>query len=213
MKTIAKKEKTTITIKKSTFISRIFPVKNVKEAKKIIFEVSEKYKDATHNCSAFIVTDGEGFDDDGEPGGTAGKPMLNVLKKNNLNNILAIVTRYFGGIKLGAGGLVRAYSNSVQETLSISETVYMEIYEFYEIIFDYPFIKTVDSELRKNKIRIIKKDFKEKIFYEIAIKKEGSNKIKTLKKDNSSAQANLLFKKLENEININFLKEDYLKIS
>ena len=82
MKTIAKPFQTSIDIKKSQFICRLFPAQNEKEAKEIINEISEKYKDATHNCTAYVVSDGEGFDDDGEPGGTAGRPMLNVLKKN-----------------------------------------------------------------------------------------------------------------------------------
>ena len=108
MKTIAKPFQTSIDIKKSQFICRLFPAQNEKEAKEIINKISEEYKDATHNCTAYVVSDGEGFDDDGEPGGTAGRPMLNVLKKNEMENIVAIVTRYFEGIKLGAGGLVTA---------------------------------------------------------------------------------------------------------
>ena len=79
MKTIAKPFQTSIDIKKSQFICRLFPAQSEKEAKEIIKEISEKYKDATHNCTAYVVSDGEGFDDDGEPGGTAGRPMLNVL--------------------------------------------------------------------------------------------------------------------------------------
>ena len=131
MKTIAKPFQTSIDIKKSQFICRLFPAQNEQEAKEIINKISEEYKDATHNCTAYVVSDGEGFDDDGEPGGTAGRPMLNVLKKNEMENIVAIVTRYFGGIKLGAGGLVRAYSKSVLETLSIAEIVDMELYEIF----------------------------------------------------------------------------------
>ena len=104
MKTIAKPFQTSIDIKKSQFICRLFPAQNEKEAKEIIREISEKYRDATHNCTAYVVSDGEGYDDNGEPGGTAGRPMLNVLKKNEMENVVAIVTRYFGGIKLGAGG-------------------------------------------------------------------------------------------------------------
>ena len=97
MKTIAKPFQTSIDIKKSQFICRLFPAQNENEAKEIIREISEKYRDATHNCTAYVVSDGEGYDDDGEPGGTAGRPMLNVLKKNEMENVVAIVTRYFGG--------------------------------------------------------------------------------------------------------------------
>lgn len=81
MKTIAKAVESEINVKKSQFICHLFPTKTKKESKEIILKVNEQYSDATHNCTAYIVSDGEGFDDDGEPGGTAGKPMINVLRK------------------------------------------------------------------------------------------------------------------------------------
>lgn len=172
MKTISKSYQVELEIKKSQFICRLFPAKDSTEAKEIIRTISTKYNDATHNCSAYIVIDGEAYDDDGEPSGTAGKPMLNVLKKNNLNNIVAIVTRYFGGIKLGAGGLVRAYGKSVIEALSISDIVEMEEYKTYELSFDYFNIKTIEEYIRNYNIIILNKEFSEKVNYKIAIKKE-----------------------------------------
>lgn len=168
MKTIAKLFQTSIDIKKSQFICRLFPAQNEKEAKEIIREISEEYKDATHNCTAYVVSDGEGFDDDGEPGGTAGRPMLNVLKKNEMENIVAIVTRYFGGIKLGAGGLVRAYSKSVLETLSIAEIVDMKLYEIFRFTFEYQDIKTIDSELRAKRLAIVEKQYEAQVIYFVA---------------------------------------------
>ena len=100
--------------KKSKFIAHLFPVENVEEAENIIKETKKKYYDARHNCIAYRIVDKskviEKASDDGEPSGTAGAPMLNILQKNNLANVLIIVTRYFGGILLGTGGLVRAYS-------------------------------------------------------------------------------------------------------
>ncbi|MCQ2960987.1 MAG: YigZ family protein [archaeon] len=170
MKTIAKPFQTSIDIKKSQFICRLFPAQNEKEAKEIIKEISEEYKDATHNCTAYVVSDGEGFDDDGEPGGTAGRPMLNVLKKNEMENIVAIVTRYFGGIKLGAGGLVRAYSKSVLETLSVAEIVDMELYEIFRFTFEYQDIKTIDSELRSKRLAIVEKQYEAQVIYFVASK-------------------------------------------
>ena len=168
MKTIAKTFQSSIDIKKSQFICRLFPAQNEKEAKAIIREISEKYKDATHNCTAYVVSDGEGYDDNGEPGGTAGRPMLNVLKKNEIQNVVAIVTRYFGGIKLGAGGLVRAYSKSVLETLAIAEIVEMELYEIFKFSFNYAHIKTIDSELRGKKLAIIHKEYDVNVSYFVA---------------------------------------------
>ena len=99
--------------KKSKFIANFFYVENVEEAEKMIKETKKKYFDARHNCIAYrVVEDGqiiEKSSDDGEPSGTAGSPMLNILQKNNLANVLIVVTRYFGGILLGTGGLVRDY--------------------------------------------------------------------------------------------------------
>lgn len=198
MKTIAKPSQVELEIKKSKFICRMFPAKDSAEAKKIISEISTKYSDATHNCSAYVVKDGEGYDDDGEPGGTSGKPMLNVLKKNNLSNIVAIVTRYFGGIKLGAGGLVRAYSKSVIETISLSNIVEMEEYAIYGISFDYSTTKIIEEDIRNYNIAILNKEFGEKIIYKIAIKKE---------KDIQPFE-----EKIKLKGKIKFLNYEYLKI-
>ena len=109
-----------IIINKSIFITHLYRVNNVDVVNDILSNVRKKYYDATHNCYAYIIGDNGDIkkaSDDGEPSKTAGFPILDVLEKNNLTNILAITTRYFGGILLGAGGLVRAYSSSVSECL------------------------------------------------------------------------------------------------
>ena len=167
MKTIKKPVKTEINIKKSQFICSLYPTTNKKISKEIIQKLNQEYSDATHNCTAYIVNDGEGYDDNGEPGGTAGKPMINVLRKNNLHNITAIVTRYFGGIKLGAGGLVRAYSKSVMEAINEAEIIEIEEYEVYTITFNYNDIKIVDAEIRNNKLKDIGKQYSDKVIYDI----------------------------------------------
>ena len=167
MKTIAKKSTSELKIKKSQFICRLYPTKTKEESKKIIQKVSEEFKDATHNCTAYITENGEGYDDNGEPSGTAGKPMINALRKNDLHNITAIVTRYFGGIKLGAGGLVRAYNKSVLEAIENSEIIDMEQYDVYTIEFKYEDMKLIESELRNNKLKTINKTYQEKIKYEV----------------------------------------------
>lgn len=197
MKTIAKPFQTSIDIKKSQFICRLFPAQTEKEAKEIIKEISHEYRDATHNCTAYVVSDGEGYDDDGEPGGTAGRPMLNVLKKNELNNVVAIVTRYFGGIKLGAGGLVRAYSKSVLETLSIAEIVDMELYEIFKFTFEYQHIKTIDGELRAKNLSVVEKQYEANVIYFVA-----SNNIDMIKN---------IQEKLVNEVNIEHLGSRFLE--
>ena len=167
MKTIKEAVQFEINVKKSQFICSLFPTRTKKESKEIIQKLNEQYSDATHNCTAYIVSDGEGFDDDGEPGGTAGKPMINVLRKNELHNITAVVTRYFGGIKLGAGGLVRAYSKSVMEAIGEAEIVEIEEYSVYRLIFEYSDIKTVDGEVRNNQLTAIDKEYSDKVIYDV----------------------------------------------
>lgn len=170
MKTIAKAVQSEINVKKSQFICHLFPTRTKKESKEIILKVNEQYSDATHNCTAYIVTDGEGFDDDGEPGGTAGKPMINVLRKNDLHNVTAVVTRYFGGIKLGAGGLVRAYSKSVLEAINEAEILEVELYDVYTIIFEYSEIKIIDGEVRNNNLEVVNKEYSDKVLYDVVSK-------------------------------------------
>ena len=101
--------------KKSRFIGRLWPVETEEEALEKIQQMKKQHYDATHNCWAYIIKDGAiRFSDDGEPGGTAGMPMLQVLQREGLNNVVCVVTRYFGGILLGAGGLVRAYTKGAK---------------------------------------------------------------------------------------------------
>ncbi len=167
MKTISKPSQGEIKIKKSQFIARLFPSCSKSESKQIIEKISWDFKDATHNCTAYITSDGEGYDDNGEPSGTAGKPMINALKKNDLHNITAVVTRYFGGVKLGAGGLVRAYSRAVMEAIENSEIIEMEYYDVYNLEFDYVDMKNIESEIRNNNLKIINKNFGQKVKYEL----------------------------------------------
>ena len=156
--------------RRSIFIGHAKHVTSEEEAMEYVKAKKKEYSDATHNCTAYITSDGEGFDDDGEPGGTAGKPMINVLRKNELHNITAVVTRYFGGIKLGAGGLVRAYSKSVMEAVGEAEIVEIEEYDVYQITFEYSNIKTADAEVRNNQLTTINKDYTDKVSYEIVSK-------------------------------------------
>ena len=197
MKSIKKPVQSEINIKKSQFICSVYPTKNKKESKEIIRKLNQKYNDATHNCTAYIVEDGEGFDDDGEPGGTAGKPMINVLRKNELHNITVIVTRYFGGIKLGAGGLVRAYSKSVLEAIKEVEIVEIEQYDVYEIIFEYSDIKLVDMEVRNNSLENIDKDYSDTVRYDV------------ISKDNRDIRK--IFEKYSGKIRVDFKNKQFLE--
>lgn len=197
MKTIEKPVQCEINIKKSQFICSLFPTKTKKESKEIIQKMNQEYHDATHNCTAYITNDGEGYDDNGEPSGTAGKPMINALRKNELHNITAVVTRYFGGIKLGAGGLVRAYSKAVLEAIEISEIVEIEEYDVYNLTFDYSNLKDIESEIRHNKLTIIEKEYNDKISYDL------------VSKDNRNICD--IFKKFRNTANVYHKNKEFLK--
>jgi len=167
-----------IEIKNSKFIGCLFKINNKEEVTQLLDIVKNNYKDATHYCYAYILEDSQKTSDDGEPGGTAGMPILNVLQSNNLINILAVVVRYFGGIKLGAGGLVRAYSKCVKETLGRSEIVMLEKGININIYFNYEKVKEIDYVL-KNEI-INEKEYNELIKYNINITEEKLLEIKDL---------------------------------
>lgn len=124
--TIAQAVERELTVRKSRFIARLEPVGSVEQADAVIAAIRKKHWDANHNCTAMITglrADQARSSDDGEPSGTAGIPMLEVLRRRGLTDIVAVVTRYFGGVKLGAGGLVRAYSTAVSEALDEARLV------------------------------------------------------------------------------------------
>ena len=141
MKIINKNVETYIVEKKSKFIANIFYVENVKEAEKILKDIKKKYYDAKHNCFSYRILENENIlekaSDDGEPSGTAGMPILDIIKGNDLYNILVVVTRYFGGILLGTGGLVKAYSDVTKNAINLSNLVEMEEGYEVEIELDY----------------------------------------------------------------------------
>ena len=139
--TIKENVSSEIVEKKSKFIANLFYVESVKEAEEIIKQTNKKYFDARHNCIAYRIVEDEQIveksSDNGEPSGTAGAPMLNILQKNNLANVLVIVTRYFGGILLGTGGLVRAYSNSLLQAIENSIIVEKCIGQELKVVLEY----------------------------------------------------------------------------
>lgn len=179
--TIKENVQAEIVEKKSKFIANLFYIKNIEEAEKIIKETRKKYFDARHNCIAYrVIEDGqiiERFSDDGEPSGTAGAPMLNILQKNGYVNVLIVVTRYFGGILLGTGGLVRAYSDSL--TLAIEKSIKIEkrLGNQLEVIVDYSELDNFKYYCRNNKINIIESTFEEKIICKIEMENDKKEKL------------------------------------
>lgn len=170
MKTVKYNSVNELIIKNSKFITLLIKVFDDTDINKIFDTVKIEYPKATHYCYAYITKSFKKASDDGEPGGTAGMPMLNVLEKENMINTLAITVRYFGGIKLGAGGLVRAYSKSVRDAIIEAETVEIEDGYQVEIRISYDEQKNLDYIL-KNYI-VISKDYLDVVTYNVLIPKE-----------------------------------------
>ena len=156
------------TIEKSRFITYLERIENEEEAKMYITKIKKLHPNANHHCNAFIYGTHNEFQrssDDGEPSGTAGVPMLECLRKNDMQNIVAVVVRYFGGIKLGAGGLIRAYSKSI--SLALEDAILVEAKKMQEYIctFSYDLIGPLDYYFSKNNIQILDKQYEEKVSY------------------------------------------------
>ena len=153
--------------KKSKFIGNVFYVESKEEAEKIIKEQKKKYHDARHNCWAYRVLDDnnvvEKSSDDGEPSGTAGAPMLNILSKENIVNTLVIVTRYFGGILLGTGGLFKAYSESTKLALEQAKITKIEEGYIHKIEINYSDLDSFKYYLKNNEIKLVKEEYFENV--------------------------------------------------
>lgn len=165
MKSVLNNENTII-IKNSRFICLTYQISLKNEIEKILNEVKVKYPDATHYCYAYVLDSEKHESDDGEPSGTAGMPILQVLEKNGLNHVLCIVVRYFGKIKLGAGGLVRAYTKSTVECIKDKIIFLKKGYEV-KISFNYDDLKKIDYLLKD--VPILNKEFNNKIVYDLYV--------------------------------------------
>lgn len=164
-------------IKKSKFITLLYKVNNISEVDTIISKIKDNYSDATHCCFAYKIDNIQKFSDDGEPGGTAGLPIMEVINKKNLDYILCIVVRYFGGIKLGAGGLVRAYSKAVRDAIDNNKIIELEEGYLIKIESSYEKQKELDYLFSKNNV---KKEYHEKVIYYIEI---SSNDLSSINYD------------------------------
>ena len=188
-------------IEKSKFICYLKHIESEEEARQFISEIKKKNSLATHNCYAFIC-DKTGINqkcsDDGEPQGTAGVPMLEVLKNKKLFCTCAVVTRYFGGIKLGKGGLSRAYSNSVSDCILKSKVVKMVFSDIIEIKTDYETYNKVLNVIVKENIMVISTDFKDDIIIRIVCPIENTEKI-----------IDRISEATSGKVNIEKLKQDY----
>ncbi len=166
--------------KKSRFIAVIEPIESEEEALELIEKIRKKHYDARHNCYAYTV----GFEreitrssDDGEPGGTAGRPMLELLLKENLYNVAAVVTRYFGGTLLGTGGLVRAYQGAVREGLAHCKIEEKRLGIEVFLTADYNSSGKVEYILRQKELKIIETQYTDKVRYRIAVPMEEKDQL------------------------------------
>lgn len=173
MKTIKCSVTNEIIIKNSRFITLLLNVSDSTNINEIYEKIKNEYPKATHYCYAYITKSFKKSSDDGEPGGTAGIPMLNVLEKENIINVLAITIRYFGGIKLGAGGLVRAYSKSVREAIGASETVELE--DGYKIVIKASYDEQKNLDYILKKYTVLNKEYFESITYYVLLPKNKIN--------------------------------------
>lgn len=180
LKTIGTNVTAEIEEKRSKFIANIFHIENVIEAENIIKQTKKQYYDARHNCYAYIVKEEQMIkksSDDGEPSGTAGSPILNVIEKNGLCNVLVIVTRYFGGILLGTGGLVRAYTEATIKAIEKGNIVLQEEGYEIEIITTYSDIEKLKYYCNKNQIKIINIQYEENVKCIIEISEKDKNEL------------------------------------
>ncbi len=204
-KTINKDIEAEIVEKKSKFIANVFYVETVEEAEEKIKEIKKRHYDARHNCYAFSIFTKEGivnrFSDDGEPSGTAGGPMLNILNSKGIVNCVCIVTRYFGGILLGTGGLVRAYTGAMQEALNGLEEVIKDTGLEVKLEVSYPDLEKMKYYLKQNNIDITNSEFAENVFVYVDIAEEKYDVLLKARND-------LNFKVITTEI----IKEKYIVI-
>lgn len=156
----------TIEIKKSKFITYLHRTNDEQEAKAFLKQIKKQHPQARHYCTAMIIGNVVRSNDDGEPSQTAGHPMLDVLLHNHMEDIFVVVVRYFGGIKLGTGGLVRAYSSSVKEALDQATKSEIKILNEYSITFGYDLIGKLDAYFRTHAIEITAKEYNEQVTYQ-----------------------------------------------
>ena len=169
-KSIVIPTETELTIKRSRFIGTAHPVEDADNAEKLIGEIKNRYQDASHNCYAYLIDESNmRFSDDGEPQGTAGIPILSVIKKRRLEKVIIIVTRYYGGVKLGSGGLVSAYSAAASTVL---EKAGIRIYTLKVIVklqLGYEQVKIFDLVLNENGATLLKIEYLDTVHYSLSI--------------------------------------------
>ncbi|AWX58622.1 YigZ family protein [Brevibacillus brevis] len=194
-KTIAGYGEDYIVIERSRFIGYAQRVTTEEEATAFIAMIKKKHWDATHNCSAFVIGENDQIQrssDDGEPSGTAGKPILECIKKNGVKDTVVVVTRYFGGIKLGAGGLVRAYTAGTVTALKAAKIVVHTLHQTISVSVDYTWWGKVENELRLGDHRVSSTDFTDKVTAHVLIPEGEQDEFVARMVDLTNGQAQIV---------------------
>ncbi|MFS0864969.1 YigZ family protein [Fredinandcohnia sp. 179-A 10B2 NHS] len=195
-----------INIQKSRFIAYINRATTEEEAQHFIQEIKKKHWDATHNCSAYLIGENDQIqkaNDDGEPSGTAGVPILEVLKKKKLKDTVVVITRYFGGIKLGAGGLIRAYGKATSEGLQSTGIVERKLMRVMHSSIDYTWLGKVENELRSSVFLLKDIHYLSDVEIEAYVEEEQKQQFTDWMTELTNGKANIsegLVTYLENEI-------------
>lgn len=193
-KTLLKKGEAELTEKKSRFIATACPVKSEEEAQAFIEQTRKKYWDATHNVFAYQIGENnqiQRFSDDGEPSGTAGMPMLDVLKGENIKNAAVVVTRYFGGTLLGTGGLVRAYGHCAKQGLIAAGIIEKILYQYFEVTADYNLSGKIQYEALKNEYVIKDTVYTDKVTFIILAEPQRNENFESLINEITNAKATI----------------------
>lgn len=204
-KTIMQDAQAEIEEKKSRFIANVYYIENAEEAEEHLKQIRKKYFDARHNCFAYRILEKNGVkekqSDDGEPSGTAGAPMLNILQKNNLYNVLIVVTRYFGGTLLGTGGLVRAYSDATIKSLENAKVIIQTKGYLINVVIEYKDLEKFKYYCRMHGIIIVNTVYENNIICTMEISKNEKENL--LKKEQKEIQI------LKNTV----IKEKYIRVN
>ncbi|MDY4517265.1 MAG: YigZ family protein [Candidatus Spyradocola sp.] len=177
-KTVAQSGSSQFIINKSRFIGYAAPCTTEEEALAFLASIREKHKDASHNCYAYVIGRNAGiarYSDDGEPSGTAGMPIIEVIKARGVVDVCVVVTRYFGGILLGAGGLVRAYAQGSKVALDAARVVVMHPTCRYAFDVDYSFVGKLDHWLLSQPVLVNEREFGVQVTYDLSVKKEDAD--------------------------------------
>lgn len=185
-----------IVISKSRFLTYIERAESEEDAMMFIERIKKMHHNATHNCSAYIIGEHDHIqkaNDDGEPSGTAGVPMLEVLKKQGLKDTVVVVTRYFGGIKLGGGGLIRAYGKATTEGLLAAQVVERKLHHLMKIVIDYTWLGKVENEIRNSAYSLEEIRYLEGVEIIVSVLKEEENQFINWITELTNGQASISF--------------------